>query len=657
MDVCRQYGNIVATLAHGCINKLRDLTAPLRDRISDGKSQRKLVLVIVCVALLLDNMLYMVIVPIITEYFNKNETKSAVLSTTSQIMNDFISTPYINNATPPAALQSHLQTSGPDKDGTEDTLTGILFASKAIVQLMANPFTGTFIDRVGYIKPLTLGLMVMFLSTALFACAEGFAVLFLARSLQGLGSALADTASLGLIADRFQDEAERSKALGLALAFISFGSLVAPPFGGILYEFAGREWPFLILAFVCLIDAMLLLLVQIPREDETKAKVGNLPVGTPIYKLFIDPYIAVIAAALMAANFPLAFLEPTIAKWMHETMGSSKWQIGLVWLPAFLPHLLGVYLTVRLSVKYFRFQWLYGAIGLLLIGVSTAAVPTCHTYGILMIPLAIMCFGIALIDTALLPTMAFLVDVRHTSVYGSVYAIVDISYSVAYSLGPILAGQAVQKIGYLKMNVAIGLANMLFSPLLIFLREVYDWKPDKSERAVLIEEPTVNSDCESPESNVSEVQKQLPTQSDNSLYVVQRPRTRQGSVVSSEDDESPDIPNRRFSKSDALKITNHPSHVSKYNVQSAREETFKSRPRPQPRMKTSVKKSAEQHPIGRYNTTVLNGENQGHTNDISNKYNTLTTSLSKGEFTALADSGLEVRNPCFENDGHTYQRK
>ena len=53
-----------------------------------------------------------------------------------------------------------------------------------------------------------------------------------------------------MIADRYTEEAERSKALGIALAFISFGCLVAPPFGGFLYEFCGKAVPFIVLAFV-----------------------------------------------------------------------------------------------------------------------------------------------------------------------------------------------------------------------------------------------------------------------------------------------------------------------------------------------------------------------------------------------------------------------
>lgn len=36
------------------------------------------------------------------------------------------------------------------KKGSEDISIGILFASKAIVQLIANTVTGSFIDRIGY---------------------------------------------------------------------------------------------------------------------------------------------------------------------------------------------------------------------------------------------------------------------------------------------------------------------------------------------------------------------------------------------------------------------------------------------------------------------------------------------------------------------------
>ena len=82
-----------------------------------------------------------------------------------------------------------------------------------------------------------------------------------------------------MIADRYTEESERSKALGIALAFISFGCLVAPPFGGILYEFCGKSVPFIILAFVCLIDGILLLLIMRPMKAKEHDEGYVRPVG------------------------------------------------------------------------------------------------------------------------------------------------------------------------------------------------------------------------------------------------------------------------------------------------------------------------------------------------------------------------------------------
>ncbi|TGZ50968.1 Vesicular acetylcholine transporter [Temnothorax longispinosus] len=85
-----------------------------------------------------------------------------------------------------------------------------------------------------------------------------------------------------------------------------------------------------------------------------------------------------------------------------------------------------------------------------------------------MIPLCGICFGIALIDTALLPTLGYLVDVRYVSVYGSIYAIADISYSLAYAVGPIIAGGVVEAIGFTALNIGIAFSNLLYAPCLLY---------------------------------------------------------------------------------------------------------------------------------------------------------------------------------------------
>lgn len=143
-------------------------------------------------------------------------------------------------------------------------------------------------------------------------------------------------------------------------------------------------------------------------------------------------------------------------------------------------------MTVKLASKYPNLQWFYGALGMVIIGASSCTVPACKTFGQLIAPLCGICFGIALVDTALLPTLAFLVDVRHVSVYGSVYALADISYSVAYAMGPIVAGNIVHNYGFVQLNLGMGLVNVLYAPALLLLRNVCQMKPSYSERENLL---------------------------------------------------------------------------------------------------------------------------------------------------------------------------
>ena len=386
------------------------LTKDLNDRIHEPKHQRNLVLIIVCIALLLDNMLYMVIVPIIPEYLRTIDLESHQLKTTTLTApldvhySTFIPDPKLSKLIFNSAKNSsgshealpeldedtnngddedrqRLRTTTPtttkkanpryfnkklttrpiltsttlapatttaDDDQSEDVAVGFLFASKAFVQLLINPFSGAFIDKIGYDMPMCIGLGIIFLSTLTFSFGNSYSVLFFARSLQGVGSAFADTSGLAMIADRFTEEGERSKALGIALAFISFGSLVAPPFGGVLYEYMGRRVPFIILAFLALFDGCMLFFVMRPHRVAMTLQPDqpHKPKGTPIWRLLMDPYIAVCAGALVMANVSLAFLEPTIAIWMRTTMNASESQIGFVWLPGFIPHLSGVLFTV-----------------------------------------------------------------------------------------------------------------------------------------------------------------------------------------------------------------------------------------------------------------------------------------------------------------------
>jgi DHA1 family vesicular acetylcholine transporter-like MFS transporter 3 len=79
---------------------------------------------------------------------------------------------------------------------------------------------------------------------------------------------------------------------------------------------------------------------------------------------------------------------------MREKMNAKEWQMGLIWLPGFLPHITGVYLTVKLNHYYPKYQWLLAVIGLVLEGTMCLLIPFCTNFGLLMIPISGICFGI-----------------------------------------------------------------------------------------------------------------------------------------------------------------------------------------------------------------------------------------------------------------------
>ncbi len=57
-------------------------------------------------------------------------------------------------------------------------------------------------------------------------------------------------------------------------------------------------------------------------------------------------------------------------------------------------------------------------------GFSCFFIPFCTNYFLLMIPICFICFGIALIDTALLPTLGFIVDKCVITTQHSLYVLI-----------------------------------------------------------------------------------------------------------------------------------------------------------------------------------------------------------------------------------------
>uniref|UniRef100_A0A674I0C1 Solute carrier family 18 member A1 n=1 Tax=Terrapene triunguis TaxID=2587831 RepID=A0A674I0C1_9SAUR len=454
--------------------------------LKEGRESRKLVLVVVFVALLLDNMLLTVVVPIVptflyaTEYEGANSSASqnwlmaaptafaappfssmfSYFDNTTVTVSGYVAvnTTVGVNRTENSSLPQLTGASLPPKnscvDGEaflmeENVRVGLLFASKALMQLIINPFVGPLTNRIGYHIPMFAGFIIMFLSTVMFAFSGTYTLLLVARALQGIGSSFSSVAGLGMLASVYTDDYERGNAMGIALGGLALGVLVGAPFGSVMYEFVGKSAPFLILAFLALLDG-----------------------AFPAFSL---------PGALCFANMGVAMLEPTLPIWMMQTMCSPKWQLGMAFLPASISYLIGTNLFGVLAHKMGR--WLCSLIGMVVVGISLLCAMADHI---------IFALGAGMVDSSMMPIMGYLVDLRHTSVYGSVYAIADVAFCMGFAIGPSTGGVIVRAIGFPWLMVIIGVTNIAYAPLCWYLRS----PPAKEEKiAILNQECPMQTKC------------------------------------------------------------------------------------------------------------------------------------------------------------------
>lgn len=103
---------------------------------------------------------------------------------------------------------------------------------------VATALFGGIAARIGIIRALTGGVLLLAVGSALAAVAPSLQVLIGARLLQGLGSGAIPTLAVALIARRF-DGMDRARAIGVFVAAVGAGQAAGPLLGGLLLELFG----------------------------------------------------------------------------------------------------------------------------------------------------------------------------------------------------------------------------------------------------------------------------------------------------------------------------------------------------------------------------------------------------------------------------------
>ncbi|XP_067933363.1 synaptic vesicular amine transporter-like [Watersipora subatra] len=465
------------------------------------RSSNRMLVLVVFIAIYIDNMLTTTVVPVIPDFLfaqehpedyqrvrgklntpgsvqfceeiERNASDYGAFNTTQSNLVVEHSL-YENNCTNQTIAPEVMKKRSEDLLRNQSTKIGLLFASKSAVQLLTNPIIGPLTNRVGFSIPMFTGFIVIFTSTLVFAFGKSYVVLLIARAVQGAGSSCTTVSGMGLIAEKYTDDRERGNAMAVALSGLALGVLIGPTFGGLLYDFIGKAAPFLFLAALALIDGGLQIYVMKPERTPEQQK------GASMLELLRDPYILLAAGAITFANMGIGMLEPTLPTFMLQTMNSKKWEQGIAFLPASVSYMLGTIIFGPVALKMGR--WRAAMIGMLLIAVALFVIPFSKCLAHLIAPNLCLGLAIGMVDSAMMPTMAYLVDLRHISIYGSVYAIADVAFCLGFAVGPAVGGVIVETIGFKWMLWIISITNLMYAPLLYFLQN----PPGNNEKMQLV---------------------------------------------------------------------------------------------------------------------------------------------------------------------------
>ncbi|VDP28759.1 unnamed protein product [Schistosoma curassoni] len=407
------------------------------DKLTGGGSRlqgcfgdRRMILFIVFIALFLDNMLLTVVIPIIPDFLLSHQTTNLSTSINETLLGDKYCTKLLNVTDKinlqksiiwasrghavqhqPIGLTDQLKMMLDDKRiqylladtrfnecmvnatieiekitaeelGNEHIQVGIMFASKAIVQMIANPMIGPLTNRIGYSVPMFTGFVIMFTSTIVFAFGESYTVLFFARALQGVGSACSSVSGMGMLATCYTDDKDRSHAFSVALSGLAIGVLVSPD--DLQRSYYINTITYLLTnAFLAL--QLIALKPKVRKEDQK---------GAALCELLRDPYILIASGSITFGNMGIALLESSLPLWMWKTMKSEGWQQGVAFLPCSIAYFIGTNIFGPIAHKIGR--GISAGLGMIICGICLLSIPFCTRIEHLIAPMGGLGFAIGM---------------------------------------------------------------------------------------------------------------------------------------------------------------------------------------------------------------------------------------------------------------------
>lgn len=340
-------------------------------------------------------------------------------------------------------------------------LTGWLLVAYSLGLVVATPPLAYFAERYWSRQtPLVLSLLLLIGSQVMFMEAPIYAVMVIARVIQGVSSAVVWVVSFSLLCDTVP-ESHLGRQLGIVMSGLTLGFLVSPPLGGVLDEKMGYRAPFILGMCVCVVDLVgrLLLIekdqarkwetpppeqqvedgVERPQSIPPQRSRSQLSVLKVISRLMRSKraFIAFFNTFIYGITFTLN--EPTLPLRLQDVYGFASLKVGIIYLAAVVPSLFSTpiagWISDKIGVELVTFC------SLLLSAPWWVVMAIRGPLALLIASLALADFFLAAVVTPLTADLAAVAREIDGIGYAHVFGAFNFCYAVASSIGPLIGGQ------------------------------------------------------------------------------------------------------------------------------------------------------------------------------------------------------------------------
>lgn len=276
----------------------------------------------------------------------------------------------------------------------------LYFGGFAFAQLICGPLSDGFGRR-----PITLAFMAIYLAASVLALvAPNIETLVAARFLQGVGAAVGVSVSRALVRDVFSGE-RSARIMNMIGILLALGPAIAPTLGGLTMEFFGWHAIFVVMVLLGVIVMLVTIFALRETVKRDLSRIRPKALVESYASLFRSPYF-VLCCLVIAGTSGAIYTQATVLAFiLMERVGMTPTQFGLGMLMQTANFMGGAILMRRLIPRFGAARMV--PVGLCFIAAGSISMGVLlrlyePTYLLVMVPVGIYAFGIALVMPAMM---------------------------------------------------------------------------------------------------------------------------------------------------------------------------------------------------------------------------------------------------------------